>query len=97
MYGPSPALAPALVTRGAARGTIGVGLLAFQVGSALASVPAFTAMQASAKVMASLPLSRRKSAGGGGGGDPAARTRLASESLFRVSVSAAADGVYSGT
>ncbi|CAM9797229.1 unnamed protein product [Scytosiphon promiscuus] len=46
MYGPSPALAPALVTRGAARGAIGAGLLAFQVGSALASVPAFTAMQA---------------------------------------------------
>ncbi|CAM9724922.1 unnamed protein product [Pylaiella littoralis] len=45
LYGPSPVLAPALVTRGAARGAIGVGLLAFQVGSALASVPAFTAMQ----------------------------------------------------
>eukprot|EP00752_Nemacystus_decipiens_P005536 g5008.t1 len=45
LYGPSPALAPALVTRGAARGVIGLGLLAFQVGSSLASVPAFTAMQ----------------------------------------------------
>eukprot|EP00903_Cladosiphon_okamuranus_P007946 g7671.t1 len=45
MCGPSPALAPALVTRGAARGMIGAGLLTFQVGSSLASVPAFTAMQ----------------------------------------------------
>ncbi|CAB1114999.1 unnamed protein product [Ectocarpus sp. CCAP 1310/34] len=34
MAGPSPALAPALVTRGAARGAISVGLLAFQGGVA---------------------------------------------------------------
>lgn len=65
MYGPSPALAPALVTRGAARGAIGVGLLAFQVGSALASVPAFTAMQVSGRWRETL---EEKEDGEGGGG-----------------------------
>lgn len=46
LVGPSPALASAILTRGAAKGSIGLGLLAFQVGSALAAVPAFTVMQA---------------------------------------------------
>lgn len=45
LLGPSPALAPVLMTRAAAKGSIGLGLLAFQVGTALATVPAFTVMQ----------------------------------------------------
>lgn len=47
LLGPSPALSPMLMTRAAAKGSIGLGLLVFQVGSAMATVPAFTVMQAS--------------------------------------------------
>lgn len=43
-YGPSPALTPALMTRRVAKGAIVVGMLIFEIGSALANIPAFTAM-----------------------------------------------------
>jgi ACDE family multidrug resistance protein len=45
LYGPSPVLEVFMATPGVARIAIMVGMVMFQLGSALATVPAFTAMQ----------------------------------------------------